>query len=142
MAITAANLSGQREGSTNAVCRSSKPLKRAIACTLFPPRPPARACPLKRRTCPDQVRVVYALHGGISNGAQRYRAAFSCVRRKLTDVSIDALQTQVGERDGQQLFVRENDGSVTAHLWSMSTSQWNLVRSCGLFSPELKRLTW
>ncbi|KXS99498.1 hypothetical protein AC578_3760 [Pseudocercospora eumusae] len=38
-----------------------------------------------------------------------------------------ALQTQVGERDGQQLFIRENDGSVTAHLWSASTSQWNLI---------------
>lgn len=39
----------------------------------------------------------------------------------------DALQMQVGQRDGQQLFVRENDGSVTAHLWSASTSQWNLI---------------
>ncbi|KAK5135599.1 hypothetical protein LTR08_005079 [Meristemomyces frigidus] len=39
----------------------------------------------------------------------------------------EALQTQVGQRDGQQLFVRENDGSVTAHLWSDSTSQWNLI---------------
>lgn len=39
----------------------------------------------------------------------------------------EALQTQVGQRDGQQLFIRENDGSVTAHLWSASTSQWNLV---------------
>ncbi|KAK5720598.1 WD repeat protein Lub1 [Elasticomyces elasticus] len=39
----------------------------------------------------------------------------------------EALQTQVGERDGQQLFVKENDGSVTAHLWSISTSQWNLI---------------
>ncbi|KAK5170574.1 WD repeat protein Lub1 [Saxophila tyrrhenica] len=39
----------------------------------------------------------------------------------------EALQTQVGQRDGQQLFVRENDGSVTAHLWSLSTSQWDLV---------------
>ncbi len=37
------------------------------------------------------------------------------------------MQTQIGERDGQQLFVRENDGSVTAHLWSVSTSQWDLV---------------
>ena len=39
----------------------------------------------------------------------------------------DALRTQVGQRDGQQLFVREDDGSVTAHLWSASASQWNLV---------------
>ncbi|KAK4544713.1 hypothetical protein LTR36_003962 [Oleoguttula mirabilis] len=39
----------------------------------------------------------------------------------------EALQTQSGERDGQQLFVRENDGSVTAHLWSASTGQWNLI---------------
>ncbi|KAK5115663.1 hypothetical protein LTR62_000752 [Meristemomyces frigidus] len=39
----------------------------------------------------------------------------------------EALQTQTGQRDGQQLFVRENDGSVTAHLWSSSTSQWNLI---------------
>ncbi|KAK0825060.1 WD repeat protein Lub1 [Friedmanniomyces endolithicus] len=39
----------------------------------------------------------------------------------------DALQTQVGSRDGQQLFIKENDGSVTAHLWSISTSQWNLI---------------
>lgn len=39
----------------------------------------------------------------------------------------EALQTEVGQRDGQQLFVRENDGSVTAHLWSISTSQWDLV---------------
>ncbi|KAI5361840.1 Putative armadillo-like helical, PUL domain, PLAA family ubiquitin binding domain-containing protein [Septoria linicola] len=39
----------------------------------------------------------------------------------------DALQTQVGQKDGQQLFIRENDGSVTAHLWSASTSQWNLI---------------
>lgn len=39
----------------------------------------------------------------------------------------EALQTQQGQRDGQQLFIRENDGSVTAHLWSASTAQWNLV---------------
>ena len=39
----------------------------------------------------------------------------------------DALQTRVGQRDGEQLFIRENDGSVTAHLWSSSTSQWNLI---------------
>ncbi|KAK5123683.1 hypothetical protein LTR85_002319 [Meristemomyces frigidus] len=39
----------------------------------------------------------------------------------------EALQTQTGQRDGQQLFVRENDGSVTAHLWSASTGQWNLI---------------
>lgn len=39
----------------------------------------------------------------------------------------EALQTQVGQKEGQQLFVRENDGSVTAHLWSASTSQWNLI---------------
>ncbi|KAK3117887.1 WD repeat protein Lub1 [Teratosphaeriaceae sp. CCFEE 6253] len=39
----------------------------------------------------------------------------------------EALQTQVGQRDGQQLFIKENDGSVTAHLWSGSTSQWNLI---------------
>ncbi|KAF2716376.1 PFU-domain-containing protein [Polychaeton citri CBS 116435] len=39
----------------------------------------------------------------------------------------DALQTRVGERDGQQLFVRERDGSVTAHLWSSSSGQWNLI---------------
>ncbi len=42
-------------------------------------------------------------------------------------MSADALKTQVGQRDGQQLFVREDDGSVTAHLWSASTSQWDLV---------------
>ncbi|KAK4624836.1 Phospholipase A-2-activating protein [Fulvia fulva] len=39
----------------------------------------------------------------------------------------DALQTQVGQKEGQQLFIREQDGSVTAHLWSASTSQWNLI---------------
>ncbi|KAF2163364.1 hypothetical protein M409DRAFT_57644 [Zasmidium cellare ATCC 36951] len=39
----------------------------------------------------------------------------------------DALQTQVGSKDGQQLFIREHDGSVTAHLWSTSTNQWNLI---------------
>ncbi|KAK4561421.1 WD repeat protein Lub1 [Recurvomyces mirabilis] len=39
----------------------------------------------------------------------------------------EALHSQTGERDGQQLFIRENDGSVTAHLWSSSTSQWNLI---------------
>ncbi|SMY23115.1 unnamed protein product [Zymoseptoria tritici ST99CH_1A5] len=39
----------------------------------------------------------------------------------------EALQIQVGQRDGQQLFVRENDGSVTAHLWAASTAQWNLI---------------
>lgn len=39
----------------------------------------------------------------------------------------DALRTRNGERDGQQLFIRENDGSVTAHLWSASTGQWNLI---------------
>ncbi|KAK3719923.1 WD repeat protein Lub1 [Vermiconidia calcicola] len=39
----------------------------------------------------------------------------------------DALETQIGEKEGQQLFIRENDGSVTAHLWSASTSQWNLI---------------
>ncbi|CAK4034959.1 related to phospholipase a-2-activating [Lecanosticta acicola] len=39
----------------------------------------------------------------------------------------DALQSRIGERDGEQLFIRENDGSVTAHLWSSSTSQWNLI---------------
>lgn len=44
----------------------------------------------------------------------------------------EALQTQVGQRDGQQLFIREQDGSVTAHLWSISTGQWNLVRNCAL----------
>ncbi|EMC94016.1 hypothetical protein BAUCODRAFT_74759 [Baudoinia panamericana UAMH 10762] len=41
----------------------------------------------------------------------------------------EALQTQVGQRDGQQLFIREHDGSVTAHLWSSTTSQWNLIGS-------------
>lgn len=45
----------------------------------------------------------------------------------LTQFPTDALQTQVGERDGQQLFIRENDGRVTAHLWAASTGQWNLV---------------
>lgn len=47
----------------------------------------------------------------------------------MTDLhrSIEALQTQTGKKDGQQLLVRENDGSVTAHLWSASTGQWNLV---------------
>ena len=40
---------------------------------------------------------------------------------------LEALQTQMGDRDGQQLFIREDDGSVTAHLWAMSTSQWDLV---------------
>jgi phospholipase A-2-activating protein len=39
----------------------------------------------------------------------------------------EALQTQTGERDGQQLFVRENDSSVTAHLWSSARGQWDLV---------------
>ncbi|KAF2768377.1 PFU-domain-containing protein [Teratosphaeria nubilosa] len=39
----------------------------------------------------------------------------------------DALHTQVGQRDGQQLFIRENNGDVTAHLWSASTGQWNLI---------------
>lgn len=39
----------------------------------------------------------------------------------------EALQTQTGQRDGQQLFIRENDGSVTAHLWSSSKSQWDLI---------------
>lgn len=39
----------------------------------------------------------------------------------------DALQTQAGQRDGQQLFIRENDGSVTAHLWSTSSSRWDLI---------------
>ncbi|GIZ45716.1 hypothetical protein CKM354_000887100 [Cercospora kikuchii] len=39
----------------------------------------------------------------------------------------EALQTQVGQKDGQQLFIREHDGSVTAHLWASSTSQWNLI---------------
>ncbi|RMY45821.1 hypothetical protein D0865_09675 [Hortaea werneckii] len=39
----------------------------------------------------------------------------------------DALQTRTGERDGQQLFIRENSGDVTAHLWSASTNQWNLI---------------
>lgn len=39
----------------------------------------------------------------------------------------EALQTKTGERDGQQLFIRENDNSVTAHLWSSSRGQWDLV---------------
>ncbi|WPH05108.1 PFU-domain-containing protein [Acrodontium crateriforme] len=39
----------------------------------------------------------------------------------------EALQSKVGERDGQQLFIKEANGSVTAHLWSASTSQWNLI---------------
>ena len=39
----------------------------------------------------------------------------------------EALQTQVGQKEGQQLFIRENDGSVTAHLWSNASSQWNLI---------------
>ncbi|QIW95217.1 hypothetical protein AMS68_000735 [Peltaster fructicola] len=39
----------------------------------------------------------------------------------------EALQTQTGARDGQQLFVRENDGRVTAHLWSTSRGQWDLI---------------
>lgn len=39
----------------------------------------------------------------------------------------EALQTKTGQKDGQQLLIRENDGSVTAHLWSASTGQWNLV---------------
>ncbi|KAF2485090.1 WD40-repeat-containing domain protein [Neohortaea acidophila] len=39
----------------------------------------------------------------------------------------EALQSQVGHKDGQQLFIRENDGSVTAHLWSMSSSRWDLI---------------
>lgn len=50
------------------------------------------------------------------------------ISRSMTE----ALQTQIGQKDGQQLFVRENDGSVTAHLWSSSTSQWNLVSSLSL----------
>ena len=62
---------------------------------------------------------------------------------RLADIrgcSLEALQTQVGQRDGQQLFVRENDGSVTAHLWSSSTSQWNLVSLiliCHFSNPNL-----
>jgi len=39
----------------------------------------------------------------------------------------EALRTQVGQKDGQQLFIRESDGNVTAHLWSASSSRWNLV---------------
>lgn len=39
----------------------------------------------------------------------------------------EALQSHVGHKDGQQLFIRENDGSVTAHLWSMSSSRWDLI---------------
>ncbi|OQN98561.1 hypothetical protein B0A48_15823 [Cryoendolithus antarcticus] len=39
----------------------------------------------------------------------------------------EALQTQFGERDGQQLFVRELDGSVTAHLWASARGQWDLI---------------
>lgn len=63
----------------------------------------------------------------------------------LTPFPTDALQTQVGERDGQQLFIRENDGRVTAHLWAASTGQWNLVRpllnspDSSLLIPEIDR---
>lgn len=39
----------------------------------------------------------------------------------------EALQTQTGQKDGQQLFIRELDGSVTAHLWSSSRGQWDLI---------------
>lgn len=39
----------------------------------------------------------------------------------------EALQSKTGERDGQQLFIREQDGSVTAHLWSTSRGQWDLI---------------
>jgi hypothetical protein len=45
-----------------------------------------------------------------------------------TNIITEALQTQNGDRDGQQLFIRENDNSVTAHLWSSSRGQWDLVR--------------
>lgn len=75
-----------------------------------------------------------SLAGAKSRDLEQCMSGFFCSQKacsridaKLTDVSTDALQTQVGSKDGQQLFIRENDGSVTAHLWSSSTSQWNLV---------------
>lgn len=45
----------------------------------------------------------------------------------------------MGERDGQQLFIRENDDSVTAHLWASSTAQWNLVRM--VYFPNTHHVT-
>jgi phospholipase A-2-activating protein len=48
----------------------------------------------------------------------------------LTDVSTDILQTKIGDQDGQQLFILEPDGSVTAYLWSLSTGKWNMVCWC------------
>lgn len=50
-----------------------------------------------------------------------------CRRHADKSFIVDALQTRIGDRDGQQLFVRENNGDVTAHLWSASANQWNLV---------------
>ncbi|KAF2858023.1 PFU-domain-containing protein [Piedraia hortae CBS 480.64] len=38
-----------------------------------------------------------------------------------------ALTTKSGQRDGEQLLVRQDDGTVTAHIWSASSSQWNLI---------------
>ena len=70
---------------------------------------PARVDPVSKAKPPDGERI--------HNGKDPVADCF------LTE----ALQAQVGQRDGQQLFIRENDGSVTAHLWSSSTSQWNLV---------------
>lgn len=49
----------------------------------------------------------------------------------------EALQTKTGDRDGQQLFIRENDNSVTAHLWSSSRRQWDLVSNPREDAPKM-----
>lgn len=60
-------------------------------------------------------------------GPGKQYVRFLCIFPANKLVIADALQTKTGERDGQQLFIRENDNSVTAHLWSSSRGQWDLV---------------
>ena len=39
----------------------------------------------------------------------------------------DFLQNRSGTKDGQVVMIREDDGSVTAHMWSTATNSWTSV---------------
>lgn len=82
-------------------------------------RDPERQADIETVRAFDETNRMYAIPAETASQGQPFQ--------KENLPGPEALQTQSGDRDGQQLFIRENDGSVTAHLWSSSTSQWNLI---------------
>lgn len=109
--------------------------KRAIACMPSLLKLPTKAFHLRRRHFQVQVCESPCNSCETSSTSLATQPSRLCI---LTFIApSEALHTQTGQKDGQQLLIRENDGSVTAHLWSSSTGQWNLVSCNTLISCDM-----